>query len=416
MDQRFFCHHCSVEIPRIEADYTCPTCNSGFIEELSGSRNIPTEDDDMHGGGPHDLGHGLENDPNLGPLMDLLPGLIGGGPSRQIGSRGRGRTRIQIHRGGHPGNPPRQNLGMDQAALENVIQDWVVNLAGMGFAGGGVGGLGAGGGGAHVHLVGPGFPIHGNPRDYAWGRGGLDTIITMLLNQVDGAGPPPMDRDNIQEIPTVKITEQQVQSSGSCSVCWEDFSVGEELKQLECDHFFHGPCIIPWLELHGTCPVCRKVLNPAAVRGEHEHQTDTPDTPSQVTPSTPTPTPPPPAPAATSTPIAPPPPPQAAGGGGPFGLIVSALNQVFNYPSRSSQSQSSAAGDVSSNTSSTVDTSSETNTANSNAGSRPVSSGATRDPGSGTSRDNGSNRDTDEETPVSRRPRLDSDLVDFDLE
>ena len=27
--QRFFCHECSIEIPRIAADFTCPTCNSG---------------------------------------------------------------------------------------------------------------------------------------------------------------------------------------------------------------------------------------------------------------------------------------------------------------------------------------------------------------------------------------------------
>ena len=26
----------------------------------------------------------------------------------------------------------------------------------------------------------PGLQIHGNPGDYAWGRGGLDTIITQV--------------------------------------------------------------------------------------------------------------------------------------------------------------------------------------------------------------------------------------------
>ena len=29
LGQRFFCHQCNVEIPRIAADFTCPTCNSG---------------------------------------------------------------------------------------------------------------------------------------------------------------------------------------------------------------------------------------------------------------------------------------------------------------------------------------------------------------------------------------------------
>ena len=34
--------------------------------------------------------------------------------------------------------------------------------------------------------------MYGNPGDYAWGRGGLDVIVTQLLNQMDGTGPPPL--------------------------------------------------------------------------------------------------------------------------------------------------------------------------------------------------------------------------------
>jgi hypothetical protein len=29
-------------------------------------------------------------------------------------------------------------------------------------------------------ISGPGMQIHGNPGDYAWGRGGLDAIITQV--------------------------------------------------------------------------------------------------------------------------------------------------------------------------------------------------------------------------------------------
>ena len=88
-------------------------------------------------------------------------------------------------------------------------------------------GGGGGGGGARFHFIGPGqggFQLHGNPGDYAWGRGGLDAIITQLLNQMDGAGPPPMATDLIQQIPTVKVTKEMMEKNSSCSVCWE---VGE---------------------------------------------------------------------------------------------------------------------------------------------------------------------------------------------
>ena len=49
-----------------------------------------------------------------------------------------------------------------------------------------------------------------------------------------------------------------------CSVCWEDFVLGESVNQLRCEHIFHKDCITPWLELHATCPVCRKPQNDAA--------------------------------------------------------------------------------------------------------------------------------------------------------
>lgn len=61
----------------------------------------------------------------------------------------------------------------------------------------------------------PGFPVivasnlASNPGDYAWGRGGLDTIITQLMNQLDGTGPPPLTKDQISQIPTSKITKEQ---------------------------------------------------------------------------------------------------------------------------------------------------------------------------------------------------------------
>lgn len=41
----------------------------------------------------------------------------------------------------------------------------------------------------------------------------------------------------------------------------EDFKVDDEAKKLPCKHYFHPSCILEWLKLHGTCPVCRKNLN-----------------------------------------------------------------------------------------------------------------------------------------------------------
>lgn len=74
----------------------------------------------------------------------------------------------------------------------------------------------------------------GNPGDYAWGREGIDTIVTQLLNQMDTAGPPPLPKDKIDEIPNVKINESDIENKLQCSVCWEDFVLDEDVRKLPC--------------------------------------------------------------------------------------------------------------------------------------------------------------------------------------
>lgn len=88
-----------------------------------------------------------------------------------------------------------------------------------------------------------------NLGDYVWGRDGLDAIVTQLMNQMEGTGPPPMPTDKLDNLPSVKICQEQVDRKLQCSVCWDDFNLHEEVKQLECDHVFHPDCIVPWLKL-----------------------------------------------------------------------------------------------------------------------------------------------------------------------
>lgn len=41
-----------------------------------------------------------------------------------------------------------------------------------------------------------------------------------------------------------------------CSICTDDFLVGEDLRVLPCDHKFHPSCVDPWLiNVSGTCPL-----------------------------------------------------------------------------------------------------------------------------------------------------------------
>jgi E3 ubiquitin-protein ligase RNF115/126 len=40
----------------------------------------------------------------------------------------------------------------------------------------------------------------------------------------------------------------------------EEVAAGGEAREMPCKHRFHDPCIVPWLEMHSSCPVCRHQL------------------------------------------------------------------------------------------------------------------------------------------------------------
>lgn len=51
-------------------------------------------------------------------------------------------------------------------------------------------------------------------------------------------------------------TKQEGDEHLGCSICTEDFTVGEDVRVLPCDHKFHPACIDPWLiNVSGTCPL-----------------------------------------------------------------------------------------------------------------------------------------------------------------
>lgn len=116
-------------------------------------------------------------------------------------------------------------------------------------------------------------PVHSSPGDYAWGPSGLDDIITQMLANLEDSGPPPAKEEKIAEIPKIMATEEDIALCNDCSVCKEQFTVGEELLKLPCTHLYHRDCVIPWLKLHDTCPTCRYHLN----TGKYEHSQETTD-------------------------------------------------------------------------------------------------------------------------------------------
>ncbi|KAJ4866227.1 RING/U-box superfamily protein [Raphanus sativus] len=70
-------------------------------------------------------------------------------------------------------------------------------------------------------------------------------------------GPPPASLSAIEDLKTVTITEEDLAKEKVCAICKEEFEVGEEGKELKCLHLYHPSCIVSWLNIHNTCPICR---------------------------------------------------------------------------------------------------------------------------------------------------------------
>ncbi|XP_058138226.1 E3 ubiquitin-protein ligase RNF126 isoform X1 [Dasypus novemcinctus] len=266
---RYFCHCCSVEIvPRLP-DYICPRCESGFIEELP-EETRTTDSSPAPSTAPADPSRpSFENvDQHLFALPQgygqfafgifddsfEIPTLTPGAPPEDGRDPESRREREHQSRHRYGARQPRARLTARRTAgrhegvptLEGIIQQLVNGIITPAT----IPSLG----------LGPWGVLHSNPMDYAWGANGLDAIITQLLNQFENTGPPPADKERIQALPTVPVTEEHVGSGLECPVCKDDYALGESVRQLPCNHLFHDGCIVPWLEQHDSCPVCRKSL------------------------------------------------------------------------------------------------------------------------------------------------------------
>uniref|UniRef100_A0A5B7AV51 RING-type E3 ubiquitin transferase n=2 Tax=Davidia involucrata TaxID=16924 RepID=A0A5B7AV51_DAVIN len=74
-------------------------------------------------------------------------------------------------------------------------------------------------------------------------------------------GRPPASKIVVKNLPLMVLTQEDVENNNAlCAVCKDEINIGEQAKQLPCSHRYHGDCIVPWLGIRNTCPVCRYEL------------------------------------------------------------------------------------------------------------------------------------------------------------
>ncbi|GAA5804115.1 hypothetical protein HPULCUR_009601 [Helicostylum pulchrum] len=102
----------------------------------------------------------------------------------------------------------------------------------------------------------------------------LDNLVSQLLeeSQSNAKGPPPASKRFIDTLPAVKTN--MLDSDESCIICKDNLKTSEStVTRMPCGHYFDRECIVPWLELHHTCPMCRfEVETEKAVEDEEEEE------------------------------------------------------------------------------------------------------------------------------------------------
>ncbi|XP_020495928.1 E3 ubiquitin-protein ligase RNF115 isoform X2 [Labrus bergylta] len=258
---RFFCHCCKCETNPKLPDLVCSTCDSGFIEEVAEDSSLLQDSASSSSE--------VSNSSLFSELWQLLfmerSALLSNPPSSESDpvdgdhiSAGQscpsqampGAVEATEQEFSSPPEQERPSRPEQRPAVEGIVQQFLSGL----FANNG-------NPGAAPAALSSMLQLYGNPGDYAWGQGGLDAVITELLGQLENSGPPPAEKNMISSLPTVCISQEQTDCRLECPVCREEYLLGESVRKLPCLHIFHSECIVPWLEQHDTCPVCRKSLD-----------------------------------------------------------------------------------------------------------------------------------------------------------
>ncbi|KAG6424058.1 hypothetical protein SASPL_114470 [Salvia splendens] len=89
----------------------------------------------------------------------------------------------------------------------------------------------------------------------------LDAALTMADEPIDSHEEV---EDESKAKAASRLLDQlpTVEGGGDCAVCSEGLCLGGAAKRIPCGHVFHHDCILRWLSVVCSCPLCRQNCSP----------------------------------------------------------------------------------------------------------------------------------------------------------
>lgn len=94
-----------------------------------------------------------------------------------------------------------------------------------------------------------------------WGR--ISFLGEGMAAALSTTGESGLTPEEIHSLPAVQVDDEvQILACGDqCSICLEDFKVGDKNRRLpSCRHVFHQSCIDLWLLRRADCPLCKGMV------------------------------------------------------------------------------------------------------------------------------------------------------------
>ena len=105
------------------------------------------------------------------------------------------------------------------------------------------------------------------PVGSALNGGASESLIqSLLVETYEAPQPSPCEMDMEEGgARNDEIASQDSQEGDQCSICFDTYEQGDQLRVLPCKHRFHLECVDPWLKTNKSCPLCKHEVDKVCV-------------------------------------------------------------------------------------------------------------------------------------------------------